>query len=551
MWPAEGREAEAKGCEHSWTEDSYVRRSNDNKGEETKQSTNAGSLGRDVPIYHAFCTRCEAWRGALGLEPTPDLYVSHLVSVFREVRRVLHPTGVLLCNIGDGYAGGGKAGSNPEYHAKHTMFGKGGHDAGKYGLPQPVPEGLKPTDLVGVPFLLAQALRADGWYLRCVLPWIKPSSAMPESVRSRPSVSHEYFLMLTQRPGGEACWDGEAVRIPHKPGTQERGAQGYARNPSGDASHHGDGFLRNDGQPVRFNEGGRAFRTSDLFLTSLDELIRQQRAYLAHLESCRNGEGLLLDEDGDPLALLVNPKGFSGAQYLGDWSRKEWRVVQEPLTDDDEEEGKPKHRKAEVWYIAAPNCEKHRHYHREDRWNLLGYANGRVPEKTAECGCVECTCDHFATFSPELVLPLLKAACPREVCSKCGAPKVREVETERVGDNLGKRADNPRAGLRGSGMARPPKDTASRQTVGWSATCGCGVPFVSGGILDPFAGSCSTGVAAKQLGRRFVGIDVSADYLVMGARRLEETGLSGKKGKEHAEAQRAGQGTLVLEVPEC
>ena len=103
-----------EGCEHSWTEDSFLRRSNDNKGEDTKQSTNLGSIGRDVPVRYAYCQKCGAWRGCLGLEPSPEQYVSNLVSVFREVWRVLHPTGVLLVNLGDGYAGGGRGGKPAE-----------------------------------------------------------------------------------------------------------------------------------------------------------------------------------------------------------------------------------------------------------------------------------------------------------------------------------------------------------------------------------------------------------------------------------------------------
>ena len=140
-------------CEHEWSQERYQRRANDSKPG-AKQSTNNGSVGREEPIDHSFCTRCGAWFGTLGLEPTLDLYVQHIVEVFREVWRVLRKDGQLWLNMGDAYA------SNPSN-------GRGGGSTLDGGAPHLSGAnrdgaGLKPKDLMGIPWRVALALQADG-----------------------------------------------------------------------------------------------------------------------------------------------------------------------------------------------------------------------------------------------------------------------------------------------------------------------------------------------------------------------------------------------------
>lgn len=139
--------------------------------------------------------------GQIGLEPTPCEYVETMVSVFREVRRVLRDDGVLFLNLGDSYSGSGEGGGGNKKGNEH-----GQHDSmkGKRGN-----SGLKPKDLVGIPWRVAFALQADGWYLRSDIIWAK-KNCMPESVRDRPTKSHEYVFLLSKSP--RYFWDAEAVR---------------------------------------------------------------------------------------------------------------------------------------------------------------------------------------------------------------------------------------------------------------------------------------------------------------------------------------------------
>ena len=133
--------------------------------------------------------------GQIGLEETPEAYVSRLVDVFREVRRVLRDDGVIWVNLGDSYAGSGKGAANYPGDYPKQNSNKGALSVkGTAGF---VPPGLKPKDLVGIPWLVAFALRADGWYLRSDIIWAK-SNPMPESVTDRPTKAHEYIFLLSK-----------------------------------------------------------------------------------------------------------------------------------------------------------------------------------------------------------------------------------------------------------------------------------------------------------------------------------------------------------------
>ena len=151
-----------------------------------------------------FCTSCGAWRGCLGLEPTPDLYVEHIATIFDEVRRVLRHDGCLFLNMGDSYMtdAPGRNSIDPK-----NIIGRkrGGDERPNRGrLP-----GLKHKDLVGVPWMVAFALRARGWYLRSDIIWSK-TNPMPESIKDRPTKSHEYIFLLAKSQ--RYYFDPEAIR---------------------------------------------------------------------------------------------------------------------------------------------------------------------------------------------------------------------------------------------------------------------------------------------------------------------------------------------------
>jgi DNA modification methylase len=168
------------------------------------------------------CTKCGATKVdfQIGLEKTPEQFIQNLVSVFREVKRVLRDDGTLWVNIGDSYAGSGK-GRNAD--GSHQEGGKQGTNKGTIegSLTKTDAPNCKPKDLIGIPWMLAFALRADGWYLRQDIIWAKPN-CMPESVRDRCTKSHEYIFLLSKSK--KYFYDSEAIKEPVKQdwGTRDR-----------------------------------------------------------------------------------------------------------------------------------------------------------------------------------------------------------------------------------------------------------------------------------------------------------------------------------------
>jgi DNA modification methylase len=186
--------------------------------------------------YQVCCTSPPYWQlrrytdgdpNELGSEPTPEEFIATMVDVFREVRRVLREDGVAFVNMGDGYAGSGPPGGPGK---QDTNVGSRGITAAA------IPKGLKPKDLIGMPWRLALALQADGWWLRSDIIWHKPNP-MPESCTDRPTKAHEYIFMLTKR--AKYFYDAEAVR--------EAGPT-YTRKAGGYDKHHEQGASRFGGK---------------------------------------------------------------------------------------------------------------------------------------------------------------------------------------------------------------------------------------------------------------------------------------------------------------
>ena len=147
--------------------------------------------------------------GQFGLEKTPEEYVSKMVEVFREVKRVLRDDGTLWLNLGDSYCGSGKG---TAFYPENAALYKQGTNKGTVDKPNIIKikpqNGLKAKDLVGIPWMVAFALRADGWYLRQDIIWHKPNP-MPESVTDRCTKSHEYIFLFSKSP--HYYYDAEAI----------------------------------------------------------------------------------------------------------------------------------------------------------------------------------------------------------------------------------------------------------------------------------------------------------------------------------------------------
>ncbi len=159
--------------------------------------------------------------GQIGLEPTLKAYIENLILIFREVRRVLKDNGTLWLNLGDSYASGGKIGTWRERENDFTSNLVGSKASQKVSNRNgcPVPNGLKPKDLMLIPHRVAIALQDDGWWVRMDNVWHKPNP-MPESVNDRPTNCHEYVFLLSK--SAKYFYDKEAVREPLSQSTHSR-----------------------------------------------------------------------------------------------------------------------------------------------------------------------------------------------------------------------------------------------------------------------------------------------------------------------------------------
>lgn len=198
-----------------------------------------GSVNCCVTSPPYFGLRDYGVDGQIGLEASPEKFVEEMVAVFAEVKRVLRNDGTLWLNLGDSYAGSwgargrgkGTNASRPDLEAKH------GTDApNRHGFPS---LGVKPKDLIGIPWRVAFALQADGWYLRQDIIWHKPNP-MPESVTDRCTKSHEYIFMLSKKKN--YFYSNDDIREPIKSGNN--GSIGVVEKAGGTA-------FTQDGKPIR------------------------------------------------------------------------------------------------------------------------------------------------------------------------------------------------------------------------------------------------------------------------------------------------------------
>lgn len=224
---------------------------------------------------------------SLGLEADLWAYVGHLVALFRELRRALKGTGTLWINLGDSY--NTTPPGNKGFHYGHGRVAQGTLETGHRGLNKT----LKPKDLLLIPHRVALALQADGWYLRSDIPWLK-RNAMPGSQQDRPTVAKEYWFLLSKSE--RYYFDLESIKMPTADYTRKGGSAPYTAN--GSATHGvGSKSLH------QMSESGRARRDSDWFFDSLRAILDD------------NAQILLTSEEGDPLALTVNPAGYKGAHF--------------------------------------------------------------------------------------------------------------------------------------------------------------------------------------------------------------------------------------------
>ena len=365
-------------------------------------------------------------------QPCQECYICKMVTVFREVWRVLRPGGTLWLNIGDSYAGSANAGGDTTRTSDSPPNARDRH--------LPAKKGLKPKDLCMIPARLALALQANGWYLRSEIIWHKPNP-MPESVTDRPTKAHEQIFLLSKSE--RYFYDAEAVKEESTASQESLKRYAYGRY-----------------------EG--------------------------------NGDAKRFDRTGKPDFLTVQ-----GQHYGEATGSRNLRTV---------------------WSLASE-----------------GYSGA-----------------HYACFPQALVERCIRAGTSQMgVCPQCRAPWVRETEkifrpmTDRSPEKLARASGHKGIDQRRND-ATTPRGYVDVCTTGWQPSCACNAgPPQPSIVLDCFAGSGTTGLVARALGRHAVLCDLSYPYLRDQARhRLSLDALAAWAGRNgHVPAE--DHTTLPLFAPEA
>lgn len=409
--------------------------------------------------YTSACAKCGARRvdDQLGLEKTPEEYTAKMVEVFREVRRVLREDGVCFLNLGDSYCGSGPNRQTGLSGTRANHTGEGVDS--RAGLP-----GLKPKDLVGVPWRVAFALQSDGWWLRSATVWAKgmsfcptySGSVMPESPKDRPTSAYEMVFVLTK--SARYFYDGEAVKERQVCGDHRRVKSHNATVPSpmpGAAPHTG------------LRRGNKQDALGKQTHTGFNERWRENPADGRNLRN----------------VWAINPEPFPG-EFCAACKR---------------------------FYADGG---RHLAVHRDEETER--------EYKICACGRWDSWVSHFACFPQTLVEPMVKAGtCEKGCCPECGKPWERVVEREAAErDDSGRTHSLPEQRM---GKTPPPEKgwESKRRTVGFRSACECGsVDPVPCAILDPFMGAGTTGLVSLKLGRDFTGIELNPDYAEMARKRI-------------------------------
>ncbi len=436
-------------CDHEWAI-SVRKRS---VGGEREYGSFDGGTGRAPAVKKgvgAYCQQCGGWRGCLGLEPTPEMFVGHLVLIFREVRRVLRDDGVCWVNMGDTYSQDTKWGGKSD-HKNYTSV------AGGYPVVRNIraDSGLKPKDRMLIPWRVALALQTEGWVLRNEVIWHKPN-VLPDSTTDRLTVDHEYVFLLTK-----ACRKRYWTH-PHKRGTRQKPKPDYVwqHKQTGERVSYppvGPRLLREFWRRVNLWQGHDYFFDQDA--------IREPQTGHTH----SRGKG-------------VTPKG-KAAERGRNRANNSWQATTNRYTD------VPGGRnKRTVWAIATASMS-------EAHFATFPPA---LIEPMIQAGT-----------SARGVCPACGAPWER-VLEKPTGDRDGRTSTQYPDGSSAKRL----ARLRQAARAKGHEYVNQTRTIGWTPTCDCPthdpVPAI---VLDPFAGAGTSVMVARNLGRRGIGLDMSLSYL--------------------------------------
>jgi len=464
-------------CEHEWIEqERWLHRGS------TKLKNFSRSLN-NAKATSAFCLKCGAWYGQLGLEPTLEMYIEHLLLITLECKRVLKPTGVMWWNHGDSYFTGKGSCRNPgggnkswkSWNDRKGIFPRG------RAAPNRMSKELPPKCLALQNYrLVIRMIDEQGWILRNAAIWDKPNG-MPSSVKDRLANKYEPVFCLIKNTKPQYYWNEKtALMADRKPSKAEQieGIDWEWRE-----------CPRCEGM-CKVKEDVEALSAEG------DEYIEQVKG-----EVCSRCKG-------------TGKIKYSFWHNLGYWYDLD--AIREP------HKYSPENRKGGVKKKVAPKGPNQASYNRLYRLNMaeqeMFHPAGRNPGDVWIIPTQPCPEAHFATFPDALCIRPILATCPLEICKKCGKARVR-ITKSKFTAHTGTTQSQYREGTSANRLAlirQAAREAGGeyeneRETIGWT-DCGCGVGWDSGVLLDLFAGKGTALIMAKKMGRHYVGYELKKEY---------------------------------------
>jgi len=477
-----------RNCKHEFNE--Y----NSKLLHENRQNLDGGTLGNPQYIKNlhgfgsakaGFCSKCGAWRGNLGLEPTFELYIKHLCDIFDEVKRVLRKDGTCFVNIGDSY-NGSKVGNT---NASTGAIGKPKYSGDFTKTFKKENQNSIPTkSLCDIPYRFSIEMTNRGWIKRNTIIWWKPN-CMPSSAPDRFTIDFEYMFFFTKN-NKAIFW------------TNEKTLECVDKKPLGIKGIEGKDWEWRS-CPACSNKGYFNYRTRDIIKKEKD--CPQFKASKEEKENIKNN-------------ICPRCKGLKKVKYSF-WSGHDYWFEQQ--FESIKEESKKRYAygfndTAKRQELRATGSANHKltktpSYNGRNRRCVWIIPTQPFPEA------------HFAVYPEGLIEIPIKAGCPEFVCKKCGKARVRiyEYKGGTIGKSWHDHSKDLEEGMHQSlgGLDKQGDEPYQRVDVGYS-DCGCNAGFESGIVLDPFMGAGTTALVALKQRKRFIGIEIKQEYIDMAKRRI-------------------------------